>query len=143
MTTGKPILVVPMGYTVRPFREYAAVAWDGGVRAARALTDAMQILETKNRLDVISVGTEMMADNRPDDRDILRHLKRHGIDARAIMLPRSAGGIGATLIDYCVKNDPDVLVMGAYGHARLREDLFGGVTRQMLRTSPVPLMIAH
>jgi nucleotide-binding universal stress UspA family protein len=143
MTTGKPILVVPAGYAVRPFKEYAAVAWDGGSRAARALTDAMQILETKKRLDVISVGTEIISEDKPDGRNILRHLRRHEIDARAVVLPRAAGGIGSTLIDYCVKNDPDVLVMGAYGHARLREDLFGGVTRQMLRTSPIPLMIAH
>ncbi len=143
LTAGKPILVVPAGYAVRPFKEHAAVAWDGGSRAARALTDAMQILETKNRLDVISVDAERPAERQPDGRDILRHLARHGIDARAVVLPRSAGGIGATLIEYCVNNDPDVLVMGAYGHARLREDLFGGVTRQMLRTSPVPLLIAH
>ena len=143
MVSGKPIIIVPNGYTVRPFQEYAVVAWDGGGRAARALTDAMQILETKRRLDVLSIGSEPAIGGGPGDRNIVRHLKRHGIDARHVVLPAGGRGISATLLDYCRENQPDVLVMGAYGHARIREDLFGGVTRNILRTSTVPMMISH
>lgn len=140
---GKPVIIVPNGYKVRPFEEYAAVAWDGSRPAARALQDAMQILETKKRLDVVSVGAEKPRDDVSPGRDIVRHLERHGIDARRVTLTASREGIGETIMNYCTENQPDVLVMGAYGHARLREDLFGGVTRHILKNMTVPVLMAH
>jgi nucleotide-binding universal stress UspA family protein len=143
MTSGKPIIVVPSGYAVRPFQDYAVVAWDGSSRAARALSDAMQILETEKRLDVVIVGDDHAAGTVPGDRDIVKHLNRHGIDARQVVLPAGSKGVSGTLVAYCEDNSPDMLVMGAYGHARLREDLFGGITKQILRAAPVPILIAH
>lgn len=143
MMSGKPIIVVPSGYTVRPFQDYAAVAWDGSGRAARALTDAMQILETEKRLDVVTVSDDPAPDSIPGDRNIIRHLNRHGIEARLVVLPAGSKGVSNTLLAYCEDNNPDMLVMGAYGHARLREDLFGGITKRILRAAPVPVMIAH
>lgn len=140
---GKPVIIVPNGYTVRPFQEYAAVGWDGSRTAARALQDAMQILETKKRLDVVSVGAEKPRSEVLPGRDIIRHLKRHGIDARRVTLTGTREGIGETIMNYCTENKPDVLVMGAYGHARLREDLFGGVTRHILKNMTVPVLMAH
>jgi nucleotide-binding universal stress UspA family protein len=145
LRSGKPLIVVPNGYKVHPFKEYAVVAWDGSRPAARALTDAMQILETKKRLDVLTIG-ETTADSKEQARsgsDIVRHLERHGIDARRIMLSASRNGVGATIVKYCAENDPDVLVMGALGQARLREDLFGSLTRHILRHMSVPVMMAH
>ena len=145
LRSGKPIIVVPNGYRVHPFKEYAVVAWDGSRPAARALTDAMQILETKKRLDVLTVGEEgdPREHNLSADPDIIRHLKRHGIDAHPIMLTASRDGRGAAIINYCEENDPDVLVMGALGHARLRENLFGSLTRHILRHMNVPILMAH
>jgi nucleotide-binding universal stress UspA family protein len=58
-------------------------------------------------------------------------------------LSASREGIGATILGYCGETDPDVLVMGAYGHARLREELFGGVTRHILENANVPVLMAH
>jgi hypothetical protein len=75
--------------------------------------------------------------------NIVVHLERHGIDARRVNLSASRDGIGSTILDDCRKNDPDVLVMGAMGHARLREDLFGSLTRHILRNMTVPVMMAH
>jgi len=140
---GKPVIIVPHGYKVRPFEEYAAVAWDGSRAAALALQDAMQILETKKRLDVVSVGAEKSRAEALPGRDIMRHLKRHGIDARRVTLTGSRDSIGSTIMNYCTENKPDVLGMGAYGHARLREDLFGGVTRHTLKNMTVPVLMAH
>lgn len=143
---GPPMVIVPAGYAVRPFQEYAVVAWDGSRVAARALSDAMQILETKKRLDLVTVGAKGGAAKTgegPAGLDILRHLERHGIEARGVALTASRDGVGPTLLDYCRQEQPDVLVMGAYGHARLREDIFGGVTRHVLRNTPVPLLMAH
>jgi nucleotide-binding universal stress UspA family protein len=73
----------------------------------------------------------------------MTHLKRHGIAAQRVALSASREGVGATILDYCKAQDADVLVMGAYGHARLREELFGGVTRHVLQNMTVPVLMSH
>ncbi len=144
MNSGKPIIVVPVDYQVRPFTGHAVVAWDGSRPAARALSDAMQILETKERLDVVTVGAVgASAAKSAFGQDIVTYLSRHGIDAKQTNLSANREGVGATILDYCSKTDPDILVMGAYGHARLREELFGGVTRHILENANVPVLMAH
>lgn len=141
LLSGKPIVVVPRDYQARPFNEYAVVAWDGSRPAARALTDAMQILETKNRLDVVTVAADEEAID--SSFDIVRHLKRHGINAKQVVLKDDQGGVGRTILGYCRQNDPDVLVMGAYNRARIREDLFGGTTKDILEEMVCPVFMAH
>ncbi|HEX9905562.1 MAG TPA: universal stress protein [Propylenella sp.] len=143
MRTGRPIVIVPHGYRVATFQEYAVVGWDGSRPAARALSDAMQILETKKRLDIVSVRASSA--DRPPGRssEIIRHLQRHGIDARHVVLSASREGIGPTLLRYCSEHTPDVLVMGAYSHTKLREDLFGGVTRHVMEKMTVPVLMSH
>jgi nucleotide-binding universal stress UspA family protein len=143
LRTGRPLVVVPHSYEVRAFQEYAVVGWDGSRQAARALSDAMHILETKKRLDIVTVRAS--GDGRPAPRSsaVVRHLERHGVEARHIALTAQREGIGQTLINYCSDNLPDVLVMGAYGHTKLREDLFGGVTRRVMETMTVPVLMSH
>lgn len=143
MRTGRPLLIVPHSYEVRPFQEYAVVGWDGSRPAARALSDAMQILETKKRLDVVTVRGSREPAGTARSAAVVRHLQRHGIDARHINLTASREGVGATLLEYCRENGPDIMVMGAYGHTKLREDLFGGVTRDVLEKMTVPVMMSH
>ena len=140
---GKPLVIVPNNYNVRPFSEYAVVAWDGSRPSARALSDAMQILETKARIDLVCV-TASDDDGGPRSAPhIIRHLERHGVDARQIVLRATREGVGGTLLGYCEENAPDILVMGAYNHAKLREDLFGGVTRHVLQNLNVPILMSH
>ena len=144
LRTGRPLIIVPHGYKVRSFQEYAVVGWDGSREAARALSDAMQILETKKRLDVVSVRAAGGDSRPPAQADaIVRHLERHGIDARNVALNASREGVGQTLVDYCTEHAPDVFVMGAYGHTKLREDLFGGVTRRIMEHMTVPVLMSH
>ncbi len=144
LRAGKPVIMVPENYQVRPFKEEAVIAWDGSASAARALTDAMQILETKKRLDVVSVETEGEAErlSRLGDHDIIEHLKRHGIDARRVPLKRQ-GSVGKTILAYCEETQPDVLVMGAFGRGKLGSLLFGGVSRYVLEHQTVPVMMSH
>ncbi|MGH6925919.1 MAG: universal stress protein [Propylenella sp.] len=143
LRTGRPLVIVPHGYQLRPFQEYAVVGWDGSRQAARALSDAMQILETKARLDVVTVRAQGDIRPPPKSSPVVRHLERHGVEARHIALTATREGIGQTLLDYCTENLPDVLVMGAYGHTKLREDLFGGVTRRVMERMTVPVLISH
>lgn len=143
LRTGRPLIIVPHAYKVRPFQEYAVVGWDGSREAARALSDAMQILETKKRLDVVSVRAAGATQPPAQSDAIVRHLERHGVDARNVALNASREGVGQTLVDYCAEHGPDVFVMGAYGHTKLREDLFGGVTRRIMENMTVPVLMSH
>jgi nucleotide-binding universal stress UspA family protein len=143
LRAGKPLVIVPNNYVVRPFSEYAVVAWDGSRPSARALSDAMQILETKARIDLVCVTSSEEERAPRSAPQIVRHLERHGVDARQIVLKASREGVGGTILGYCEENAPDVLVMGAYNHAKLREDLFGGVTRHVLQHLNVPVLMSH
>lgn len=145
MRSGKPIVIVPKEYDVRPFKGTAAIAWDGSRSAARALTDAMQILETKERLDVITIDLDGAGDptGMPEGFDIMSHLTRHGITANKILLKARKTQIGDTILDHCAKTAPDVLVMGAYGRRKFGTLLFGGVTRHILQHMNVPVLLSH
>ena len=142
---GKPIIIIPANYKVRPFKEQGAVAWDASRSASRALTDAMQILETKKKLDILTVkpdGEEARHGDMPE-RDIVIHLKRHGVDAKRVVLEAEAHGIGQAILAYCAKSDPDVLVMGAFGRSKFGAVLFGSVTLHILENMNVPLLMSH
>ncbi len=142
---GKPVIVVPKGLEVRPFKEEAVMSWDGSRSAARALSDAMQILETKKRLDVVTVDTDGKAGTAalPPEIDIIAHLERHGINAKAVRLTSTGQSVGQLVLDYCAETAPDMLVMGAFGRGKLGDMLFGGVTRHILQNMTVPVLISH
>lgn len=142
---GKPIIIVPKDHDVRPFTGTAAVAWDGSRSASRALTDAMQILETKERLDVLVVDADGTGEptGMPEGFSVVAHLQRHGIDAQQVLLRGRRDHVGDTLLDYCGKHQPDVLVMGAYGRGKFGGMLFGGVTQHVLRNMNVPVLLSH
>lgn len=140
--SGKPMLIVPENYKVREFKEEAVVAWDGSSSAARALSDAMQILETKKKLYLVTVEGGGVRIPPLEDHDIVAHLQRHGIDTERVRLERK-GSVGRTIMDYCAETDPDVLVMGAFGRAKLGALLFGGVSQYILENQCVPVMMSH
>lgn len=142
---GKPILIVPKDYKLRPFREEAAVAWDGSRHAARALTDAMQILETKKKLYILEAHAEKQSRDMGDlpSLDLQIHLKRHGVESVVVKFDSSTHGVGPALLERAHELDPDVLVMGAYGRASFGAQFFGGVTRHVLQNHRVPVLLSH
>ncbi len=142
---GRPIIIVPENHDTQPFKEHAAVAWDGSKAAARALSDAMQILETKNKLDILTVETGRTRDHYAPmpERDIVAHLKRHGVEAQVVKLDASSGHVGDAILDHCKATGPDVLVMGAYGRAKFGSLIFGGVTTHILENMNVPVLMSH
>jgi nucleotide-binding universal stress UspA family protein len=142
LRSGGPVIVVPKDHEVQPFREEAAIAWDGSRSAARALTDAMQILETKKRLDVVTAGKSTDLGRVPEGVDVVDHLKRHGIAAKHVYLD-TGHSAGDSILQYCREVGPDLLVMGAYGRGKLSSMLFGGVTRHVLQNMNVPVLISH
>jgi nucleotide-binding universal stress UspA family protein len=141
LQSGRPIIVVPRGHD-RPLGEHAVVAWDGQRAAARALSDAMQILETKQLVTILTVSNEETAPFHPGER-LRAHLVRHGIETRWVPLTARGTPVAEIIVDWCRENAPDLLVMGAYEHSKFREDVVGGVTNTVLKRIPLPVLLAH
>ena len=138
---GKPLLLVPEEWRDRPFRDHAVVAWDGSRASARALSDAMQILEANRSLDILTIGDPARPLN--EARSIVRHLARHGVAANRVYRPTAAGGVAGTILSHCQEVDADMLVIGARAHARLRDVVLGGTVSKVLETATLPVMISH
>jgi nucleotide-binding universal stress UspA family protein len=144
MDTGRPALVVPSAWagTLPPKR--ALVAWDGSREAARAAGDAVPLLPSAEAVIVLTVDAER-AGSRFSDRPgfgLTTYLSRHGAKARVKQVAAS-GGIADTILGQVAEEKADLLVMGGYGHSRVREMMFGGVTRSILETAPSPILVAH
>jgi nucleotide-binding universal stress UspA family protein len=140
--SGRPILVVPYVHKEGLSLKQALVCWDGGRTAARAIGDAMPFLERAEAVEVVMVtGEEGKHDTLPGA-DLGHHLARHGlkVDVKRIV---AAGGVHETLLSHAADISADFIVMGAYGHSRLREFILGGVTRGMLASMTVPCFMAH
>ncbi|MEX0852290.1 MAG: universal stress protein [Bauldia sp.] len=139
LQSGRPVLVIPKDYKVAALKEHAVFAWDGKRAAARAMSDAMQILETKTLVTILTVGEDTPRDGI-EGADISAHLARHGVPTEWTRLPRK-GSIGATIADYCRASEAGVLVMGAYEHSKFSEDLIGGVTNEVFKKITIPVLM--
>jgi nucleotide-binding universal stress UspA family protein len=143
MNTGVPVIVQPYAGTIREFGSNALVAWDGSREAARALADALPILK-RARFVTVSVVQRHPDRGHAAGFDAAGYLERHGIHAGFQSIPRVSGvGTGLTLLNQISDLHADLLVMGAYGHARAKEHVLGGVTRTMLETMTVPVLMSH
>lgn len=140
--SGRPLIVVPAGYRTDELPDHVLIAWDGRRSAARALNDAMLILETKSRVTLLTVGRGAGAPE-PEGEDPLVHLARHGITAERLRVDAKGRTIGRTILDTCDSLEVGLLVMGAYEHSKFGEDLFGGVTNEVLRRGRIPALMAH
>jgi nucleotide-binding universal stress UspA family protein len=140
LRSGKPVILVPSQFEPEQLGRRALVAWDGKRAAARALGDALHILATKDSVTVLSVGSAPSAG--PGD-DVMTLLKRHGIAADHVIRPAAKGSIGRTILDTCSEVDAGLLIMGAYEHSKFAEDLLGGVTRDILDMSHIPVLLSH
>jgi len=139
LKAGKPILAVPQARRGIDFRGHVLIAWDGSLPAAEALRAATPLLEQAASVTIAEIGA---VTGDPAD-EAASYLSRHGIHARVERLDELEGGVAATLLMTLEQRQPAYCVMGAYGHSRLRESLFGGITRNMLTEAPVSLFLGH
>ncbi|MEO1331176.1 MAG: universal stress protein [Pseudomonadota bacterium] len=142
--SGRPVLLLPeTGLPDGRARE-ALIAWDGRKEAARALRDALPLLADVEGAEVCTVET--LFDDGPDNDGASlaasEYLAAHGVPVDANTLNRSFG-IASALSERARERGSDLLVMGGYGHSRLSEAIFGGVTETLLRESPIPIFMAH
>jgi nucleotide-binding universal stress UspA family protein len=145
MEGGRPVLVIPQGMT-RVLGRAVVIAWKNSAEAARAVTAARPFLALADRIEVVAVSESETGEDREDRESAERlaeSLAWHDIKASARIVP-SHGGSGPEALLAAVRDlDGDLVVMGAYGHSRLREMIFGGFTRHILRGADVPVLMFH
>jgi nucleotide-binding universal stress UspA family protein len=143
--SGRPTVVLP--HTRRQTGPFALdsviVAWDFSRPATRAIADAMPILEKAKRVYVLTVTREKIIDVRRSGAELAKHLARHGVEVILDEVDAKGRGIGDVFEAHVTYRNADLLVMGAYGHSRLREFVLGGATKSMLKRPPAPIFLSH
>jgi nucleotide-binding universal stress UspA family protein len=119
------------------------VAWDGSHGAARAIGDAMPFLKRAKAVDVVLVSNGRTKKDEVPGVEIGTHLARHGLKIDVRQLVAEDIDVANTLLSYAADNATDFIVMGGYGHSRLREFVLGGTTRGILQTMTAPTLMAH
>jgi nucleotide-binding universal stress UspA family protein len=140
---GRPTLVVPEE-TSTLSAEHIVVGWNDTREARRAIRDALPFLQRATRVTIVEAcqeGEDKTALGRLDD--VARYLSRHRVDAGPRVILRQNGSGAAQLIEIAQEERADLLVIGAYGHSRLGEGVFGGVTRELLLNSPICCLMSH
>ncbi len=142
--SGRPVLLAPADETKAPFRR-VAIAWKDAAEAARAVTAAMPILENASRIDVYSVcEQDKRAGECVKTSDALVNcLRWHGLNATSNLLVPEGRPAADAVLDGAQHAGADLLVMGGYGHSRLREFVFGGFTQRILKGASLPVLLFH
>ncbi|MFT5445795.1 MAG: nucleotide-binding universal stress UspA family protein [Gammaproteobacteria bacterium] len=145
MESGRPVLMVPYIGAPLPIGGLAVVAWDGSREAARAVSDALPLLAMAQQVQVVIIepqDTALYAADLPGVQ-LCEHLARHNLKTEAKVLRGGADSAGGQLLSHVADVSANLVVMGAYGHSRLREMVLGGVTRHMLQHMTVPVLMSH
>jgi nucleotide-binding universal stress UspA family protein len=137
-----PTLIVPHVGPAEFAADHAVIAWNGGTTAARAVRSAMPLLEMSKKVTVVIVEGGRKREEIVGA-DLATYLARHELDVTVTTIARKSSGIGQTIIDFVGDEGADWLVMGAFGHSRLREFILGGSTARMLKSMTTPVLMAH
>lgn len=141
----KPLLLMPVGSKASLKPKRVMIGWDSRLEASNAVSSAMDLLSAADDVHVTLVdpiGDEDGQSAEPGA-DIATYLARHGVKVTVDRLPSQGRTVAETLRQHAVDMAADLLVMGAYGHSRLRQRIFGGVTRSMVDEPPLPILMAR
>lgn len=143
--SGRPVLVVPPQWKSGAIGKSIVVCWKPTRESARALGDADDFLLAADKVSVVTVDARPSEDGygvHPGG-DIAAHLARRGVHVEVCNLPSMGRSEVRVIEDQVRAQDADLIVMGGYGHSRMSEFIFGGMTRDMLKMAPVPVLMAH
>lgn len=141
LNTGRPVLIVPYAGAFATVGANALVAWDESVEATRAVTNALPVLERARKVTV-AVFNAAPPEHREPGHDIALFLARHGVTCE-VSPQAGAVEVGPCILSLAYDLGSDLIVMGGYGHSRLREMLLGGATAAILESMTVPVLMSH
>ena len=141
--SGRPVLIVPYIHKAGLKVERIMLCWDGSRNAARAAADAMPFFKRSKLVEVFVVDSDRPKSDELPGADIAQHLARHGLNVRATRTVSGDIDIASTILAHAADSGADLLVMGGYGHSRLREFVLGGATRGILASMTVPTLMSH
>ena len=141
--SGRPVVVVPYTQQEGLRLDRILICWDGSRPAARAIADAIPLLSRAKTVDIVVVIGERDKSGEITGRNMRRHLARHGIETEIKHITASGGVAQNAILAHAAETGATFIVMGGYGHSRLREFILGGVTRGILKSMPVPVLMSH
>jgi nucleotide-binding universal stress UspA family protein len=141
--SGRPVLVVPYIQRDGLMLDRVMVCWDGSRNAARAVGDAMPLLRRAKAVEVVIVAGEAAKSDELPGADIAHHLARHGLKVELQRIVSPTVDVANTILSHAADAGTDFIVMGGYGHSRMRELVLGGATRGILASMTVPTLMSH
>jgi nucleotide-binding universal stress UspA family protein len=143
--SGRPLMVVPYIQKDGLKLDHVVCCWDGSRAAARAINDGLPLLVKATTVDLLIVLNEKTntAPNIIRGADMAKHLARHDVKVQIVTVPAADIDVSNAILSYVADVSGTLIVMGGYGHARLPEVILGGVTRDMLESTTVPVFMSH
>jgi nucleotide-binding universal stress UspA family protein len=143
--SGRPLIVVPYIQKGGLKLDHVVCGWDGSRAAARAINDGLPLLVKATTVDLLIVVNEKT--NTPPNEirgaDMAKHLARHDVKVQIVTIPAADIDVSNAILSYVADISGTLIVMGGYGHPKLRELILGGVTRDMLKSMTVPVFMSH
>jgi nucleotide-binding universal stress UspA family protein len=145
LASGAPILVVPSGWKSGPIGKKILVGWNASREARRALADALPFLVEAASVTLLVVDSNERVDRHGEEpgADIALYLARHGAHVDVEQVSSRGSPVADIILSYAADHGVDMIVIGAYSHARSVEMVFGGVTRTLLKQSPIPVLMSR
>ena len=141
--SGRPAVVVPYIQKTGLTLNRVLVCWDGGRQAARAIADALPFLHRAKAVEVVVVATKPIKSDDSSGADIARHLAHHDLNVDLKRVVTGGTDVANSILSYAADVSADFVVMGGYGHSRLREFILGGATRGVLSSMTIPTLMSH
>ena len=141
--SGRPLIVVPYVQKAPLKLDRIIVCWDGSRAAARAVADSLPLLEKAKQVDIVIVASKRGKDDELPGADLGQHLARHNVKVDVKRITSPDVDAANTILSYAADASADLIVMGGYGHSRLREFILGGVTRGILASMTAPALMSH
>lgn len=145
MEAGRPVLLLPRGRSFELIGNKVLMGWNGSKEAARACFDTLPLLSTDSEVEIVWVDPQKQRGIASDlpGAELATTLARHDIKVTAGPMPTADSDVGRALLMRVGDTGADLLVMGAYGHSRVREFVFGGATEHVLNNMTVPVLMSH
>ena len=141
--SGRPVVLVPYIQKAGLKLDRIMVCWDASRTAARAAADALPLLARAKAIDVVMIASERPKSDDIPGADIGQHLARHSLKVEVKRIVATDSDVASTILSHAADSSADFIVMGGYGHSRLREFVLGGATRGILSAMTVPVLMSH